>query len=422
MPMALSALKKHFGLSRPYNFYVAIPFLLSLILLAGVLAAAFFAGATGRLSFGSSRFFFFFYLAGLLVLAAGFSRRAKISLFLIVFAFTELTLGAASAYLAKKGFGMSALPPDVIDRRFDYHPLLQGVPTPSFRTMGKHGEVRHNSFGARGQEIGGSPTKKIFVYGGSSTYDIGLGEGDTWVEQLNSLLGGGIAVVNFGVPGYSTVEHIVQTAFYGDINDEPPACAVYYIGWNDARSAYIPNLDKGYADFHLPSQIGNMEIRKIQRVRSFSPLSNITARLLSKALETAIYPKDLTSYKAGKGEDKRLERIYLNNIQVLSAINRSRKVPTVFIGQIMNREKLKTGGSPGWFPLVKDEDIWSTVERLNKALGKKAGELHDGFIDAGIDHFQDGDFVDEGHFNQEGAKKFARLVSEDIKKYCRLSP
>jgi len=421
MPMNLTDLKKYFGLSKPYNFAVAIPFLLSLLMLLPVLAVAVFGLATDRLSFGTPRFFYFAYLFALLFAAAAFSRRTKTSLFLISLAFLELSLGVTTAFLAKSGSTSSLMPRDVISQRFDYHPLLQGVPVPNLRTTGKHGEIRHNSVGARGKDIPDQDTKKVFVYGGSSTYDVGLGEGDTWVEQLNALLGDGTTVVNFGVPGYSTAEHIIQTAFYGDINGAYPTCAVYYIGWNDARNAYIPNLDKGYADYHIPSQLGDMEVRKVLRLWSFSPLFNFASRALSSVVETAPYPKDLSGLKPGHGHDERLEKIYLNNIQTLSAINRARGVRTVFIAQIMNPERLRSGGSPGWFPLVRDEEIWGLVDRLNTLLGQKAAELHDGFIDAGVDQFQDGDFVDEGHFNPEGAKKFARLVSKDLKKFCRLS-
>ena len=63
------------------------------------------------------------------------------------------------------------------------------------------------------------------------------------------------AVINHGVPGYSSVEHVVQTAFYDHAFGRRPDCALYYVGWNDLRSAGLPHLDSGYADYHLRSQI-----------------------------------------------------------------------------------------------------------------------------------------------------------------------
>jgi lysophospholipase L1-like esterase len=416
--MSLTKLAGHFGLSKPYNFAVAIPFLLSLALLLLTFSTMSYLLATSHLGIGTERFFYFVYLFALLFSAAALAIRPRLSLFLIGLAFVELALGMTTSGLSKLGVGFSALPRDVaLDLRFDYHPLLQGVPAPGFKTHGKWGEVRHNSLGTRGKEIPAG-TKKIFVYGGSSTYDVGLGEGDTWVEQLNKLLGPEYTVVNFGVPGYSTAEHILQTAFYGEVNEEYPACALYYVGWNDARNAHIPNLDTAYADFHLPSQIGDLETRKVLRIGGFSPLFIVASRTLSSFLETAPYPKDLSRSAMKPGSDERLEKIYLKNVQTISGINRARHVRTVFMAQIMNRERLKAETSYGWFPLVADKDVWPLQTRFNDLLGKKAAELEDGFVDAGIDNFRDDDFIDEGHFSVAGAIKFAQLISSDIKRLC----
>ena len=63
--------------------------------------------------------------------------------------------------------------------------------------------IHHTSQGTRGREL--SPeevaTKPIVaVYGGSSTYDVALGEGETWADRLAEALGPDFAVVNNGVP------------------------------------------------------------------------------------------------------------------------------------------------------------------------------------------------------------------------------
>ena len=99
----------------------------------------------------------------------------------------------------------------------------------------------------------------IFVYGGSTTYDTSVSQGHTWVERLNAKLGPPYELFNLGVPGYSTAEHVIQTAFYSDIDGVYPSCAVYYIGWNDIRNANLANLDRAYANFHL---LSHWEIRE----------------------------------------------------------------------------------------------------------------------------------------------------------------
>ena len=68
-------------------------------------------------------------------------------------------------------------------------------------------------------------------------------------------------VENHGVPGYSTVEHIVQTAF--DFRSKRPKCAIFYVGWNDLRNSNIKGLRADYSNFHLLTQPGNLAIDAI---------------------------------------------------------------------------------------------------------------------------------------------------------------
>src|SRR4030095_12428851 len=121
--------------------------------------------------------------------------------------------------------------------------------------------------GTRGKDPAGSLDGRTVVatVGGSSTYDVGAGEGDTWGDRPAGELNKGsdrYFIVNHGVPGYTTVEHLVQTAFYQDKFGKRPRCAIYYVGWNDIRNAHIDDLDPGYADFHLPSQVDTLQVRR----------------------------------------------------------------------------------------------------------------------------------------------------------------
>src|SRR5262249_44739814 len=115
----------------------------------------------------------------------------------------------------------------------------------------------------------------IATVGGSSTYGAFVANDDTYPDALERILGDGYAVLNHGVPGYSTAEHLIQTLFYLDSYGVKPQCAIYYVGWNDIRNAHVPNLDPGYADFHLLSQLQNLKIRKTPALMNISPLGRI---------------------------------------------------------------------------------------------------------------------------------------------------
>lgn len=125
------------------------------------------------------------------------------------------------SYLLQRidGDGTTLLPNNAsAEQRFRWHALLQAQPIPSLSIVTANGiAIHHTSQGTRGRELSPEEVASkpiVATYGGSSTYDVVLGEGDTWSDRLAEALGPGVAVVNSGVPGYTTVEHLIQTAFY----------------------------------------------------------------------------------------------------------------------------------------------------------------------------------------------------------------
>src|SRR5262249_15645689 len=150
--------------------------------------------------------------------------------------------------------------------------------------------VSHTSEGTRGKDpVGGLAGRQVVAtFGGSTTYDIGLGEGDTWSDRLGEVLGGDrFFIVNHGMPGYSTVEHLIHTPLYPVKFGKSTRCAIYYVGWNDLRNAHIPGLDAGYADFHLPSQVDSMKTRRVGGSQvTISPVLTMLLRLLSASIDT----------------------------------------------------------------------------------------------------------------------------------------
>ena len=76
-------------------------------------------------------------------------------------------------------------------QRFQWHPLLQAVPIPSLRLTSSTGlPVQHTSQATRGKDPVGSLDGRTVVatVGGSTTYDVGAGEGDTWSDRLGEAL------------------------------------------------------------------------------------------------------------------------------------------------------------------------------------------------------------------------------------------
>jgi hypothetical protein len=381
----------------------------------------------------SPRFYFITYLILVLLLAVILLKFRTLSLVLVTVAFFELALATVTHLGTRLGLLTTDLLPSKTythkarKRRFEFHPVLVGTPTKNFASE----NIRHNSLGLRGSEIDvTTDTRLINIYGGSTTYDTGVQNGATWPENLQTLLGDKYKIANFGVPGYSTVEHIIQTAFYSDILGKVPNCSIYYIGWNDIRNAYLPDLDHAYADFHLLDQVDNLDVRA-SKTLSFSPLLAVYSGYMSSVFDTIPYatecrqpswtgrcPSFHEKIEFGYGADPKLEDLYRRNIKTIIAINRMRGTKSVFIGQLLNRFKLTEAKISGWLPFVKDVDVWPLQRSFNNILKTTAVNNGASYIELSIDQFNDADFVDGGHFSVRGSEKFSRLIRAQVHKSC----
>jgi hypothetical protein len=385
-------------------------------------AGALYLWREQKLTFGSYRFWYFLYLGSAGLIGAILSRnRQIIAGTLVALAWIDLGLGVGSGIMKRLNLGPSILAPDIPQTHAVWHPLLQAVlqPTPS----DAHGHAVVNSQHLRGPERDPAMLKtKIVValFGGSTTFDIIPSEGQTWADELEVLLGPDFAVLNHGVMGYTTAEHIIQTAFYESAYRVAPRCAVYYVGWNDARNSHVLNLDPGYARFHLRSQIDAQGARRLSPVwLTISPTLRALSRLVVWITDTA-RPIGTPDGDVSGAPDPAVEAIYARNVNTISAINRARGIKTIWVGQIMNRSVLTADiPSTEWVPLVPDKDLWSIIARLNGIARERARTLGDIDIDVPIDAFEASDFFDEGHFYPKGSAKFARLLAPAIASACR---
>ena len=117
------------------------------------------------------------------------------------------------------------------------------------------------------------------------------------------------------------------------------------------------------------------------------------------------------------GSDERLEKIFVRNMKTIAAINSSRGIKTIFIGQIINKDYPQ--GANVWAPFVKKGGFPALIERFNSLLKDTAVSVHAKYIDPGVTNFEHHDFVDYSHFDVPGARKFASLISSDVSSYCQ---
>ena len=432
----LSKLREYYGLKQPFNFRIAIPFLLSVCVLIILFLVCTFQFFSKSLSIGTARFYFFSYIACFLILAAALSKVRFISYAIVFWCVIELGTAFGSKVLYPKNV-VPKVSSD--DYAFIYHPLLQLVPRPNFQyktrlnfrgaeekakaggidmasLQGKELTFIHNSLGLRGKELTAEDLSKdlIFVYGGSTTYDASVTQGETWVEHLQAALDNKFTVLNFGVVAHSSEEHLIETAFYQDVVGKPPVCAIYYEGWNDVINAHINNLDPAYADYHVLLTARRKPDLEIAR---YSPMMVLLNQAARDRFDTIPNPAKLFGKPQMDGSDERLEKIFVRNMKTIAAINSSRGIKTIFIGQIINKDYPQ--GADVWAPLVKKGGFPALIERFNSLLKDTAVSVHAKYIDPGVTNFAHHDFVDYSHFDVLGARKFASLISTEVSSYCQ---
>lgn len=412
------------GLAKPYRFERTLAALAG-VTLALVAAASFlFLEATQRLTAGSPRALFFLYLAALLVAALLLVPLPRLAAAPLTLAAIELGLGLGSAGLQGLGWGASLLPPDAIVfyRGFGWHPLLQSVPLPSRPGDWGRTDAYHNARGLRGPERVPEEVRQriaIELFGGSTTYDVGADDGETWGEVLERRLGDRYVVLNHGVPGFSSALHVVQTAFYQTPYGERPACAIYYVGWNELANAHVRGLDPAYADHQVRSQTDTLNARRLDSLaRIVSPTLALATRLVVFAADT-VRPTPQPQGTPSGDPDPALEAIYVRNIHTISAINRARGIRTLWVGQVMSREHILQDRAGRWLPFVRGHDIWPMILWLNGILRREAEALGDLYVDVPAERFTPQDFFDIGHFLAPGSRKFAELLAPTVAAACR---
>lgn len=309
---------------------------------------------------------------------------------------------------------------------FQFHPLLAGLPTPNYSYITGDGRIfSHNSQGFRGEEITGwfDANKRIVAIGGSTTYDIGVSNNETWTYKLEKFIGENIKVLNMGVPGQSSAEHVVMTSLIAPYYK--PDIILYYMGFNDLRNSHLSHLKTDYSDFHLLRQYGALGIVSIPFGIFATPF--LTKYLLSKYFDTIRIVYDRTKPAKGivSGKiDNRLLQIYERNIKTLIALSKSIGATPVFIPQVINNKAFIRGRNiDSWIPFIPVNDVPSINDAFNSKLVEMANDngayviddvlkmnCNEGYFGGKRD--KDGDYV---HFSSQGTTKFSEIITKQLK-------
>ena len=147
---------------------------------------------------------------------------------------------------------------------------------------------------------------------------------------------------NLGVPGYSSLENLIQSLFA--FRDRRPACAIYYVGWNDLHTAHVEGLRNDYSDYQLPSQIGNLAVG---RRPGFLENNMLLLRMILSIFAT---PERHAQGQMSGEADPRLAQIFSENMRLIADIDRHFGVKPIFVPQILDYARSRTPAAPAGFP------------------------------------------------------------------------
>ena len=257
--------------------------------------------------------------------------------------------------------------------------------------------------------------KRIYVFGGSTTYDIANADAETWASDLSRILGKDYEVENYGVPGYTSNENMIQSLFR--FRDITPVCAIYYEG-DDARYSRIRGLKDDYSDYHLPSQI-----RLLGVGHQADALENnvLFIRLIvSLFLPVTDRPPTADHSPVADEKDLRLSKIFKDNMALIALIDRQFGVKPLFVPEIANFSPLPGGRARHWQFVIPGQNAAHRMRETYEDLEQVAKESGAVFIRAPLEaNWTEADFIDDNHFNAAGAEKLARTIASDVAANCQ---
>jgi lysophospholipase L1-like esterase len=285
-----------------------------------------------------------------------------------------------------------------------------GIPHP-----GAFGGLSHDALHRRTtiNENKASDAKAIYVFGGSTAYDVGNIDGDTWPSVLSGLLGPHYQVQNYGVPAYSSLGSMIQSLFV--FRDIKPVCAVYYLGWNDLMLSHLKVLSNDYATFESPNMQGVLAV-------GYRPGNLANFWLMFQLADRAIQAGSGYTYfgqaTITDQKDMRLSRIFTDNVELIADIDRHFDVRPIFVPQILNYDFIEARHRDWHF--IPAKAVRALMREMNLDLQRATTESGAAFLDAplGVD-WQDSDFLDDGHFSKQGSAKFAAAIAPAVQNSCQ---
>ncbi|MDQ6653915.1 MAG: GDSL-type esterase/lipase family protein [Acidobacteriota bacterium] len=298
---------------------------------------------------------------------------------------------------------------------FEAHPYLIGAGKPNAHVTHQGVTYTHNIQGFRGKDFPAKTTKlRVVTIGGSTTYGIGVNDDETWPAQLEHGLGEKYEVLNMGIPGHSTAEHINMLSLI--VPQYSPDILVMNVGLNDLRNIHVKNLAPDYSDYHAPTFSSALGLCSDGMLERFA-----CGKLVVWSLQRLwVFPRcilrrhPLEEDSSPQAEQVAMQ-VYRRNLETLIAIAKNKELKPILVPQVLVKERFQGGRLKWWIPFVEDDQLIGYLNQYNAVTEDVA--RHEGvYFAAQIlqQPWTKDDFADPSHLSAGGNRKFASELQKII--------
>jgi lysophospholipase L1-like esterase len=313
---------------------------------------------------------------------------------------------------------------------FELHPYLVGRPKKNVRVEENNKTISTTDIHTRwtNAPVEDRDLVRISILGGSTTFSTRVTDADSWPALLQTALGNRYAITNYGVPGYSTAEAIIQLALI--VPESQPHIVVFYEGWNDianyhdadVTSDYFRHGMKQYANLGIPVKLEREHeplLSRLAEVSSIFRFAAVAARELPLKASNQLDPKN----EIYAVPDPLVDKIYLQHLKTLKLLAEGLGAKVIFIPQVLNYADFtgKTTSRP-WSPHIEDDAMPALLHRFNLIMNDACVPKAPDCIvlnEVPISDWGPGDFVDDGHFSRAGGVKFSSMVAARVKEMIK---
>jgi hypothetical protein len=294
------------------------------------------------------------------------SARGVIQYAIVLLVIIELT-AQAFHWWEHRRFTFSKRPHDSL---FEPHPYLVG-------RLQKNAKVesfgREISVTEKHTRWTGAPSQhpalvRVAALGGSTTFGTGVSDEDSWPAILQANLGPAFSVTNFGVPGYSTAEALIQMALV--VPEYEPHVVVFYLGWNDIRNYHVNESIPDYFS-HGMSQYDSLGMQAPNLAPVHALLKRYSAawwylEVLGREIALEDEKSSGSSPAPKDYPDPEVDRIYARNIETLVSLSHHVGAVPLFVPQILNYESFESiSGSLPWTQSIDNAAMRRLMASMN---------------------------------------------------------